>query len=148
MIDGRFSRPIAITTPGMFLSQPGKATRPSYHWADMTVSTESAIRSRLCSEYDMPSVPIEMPSDTPIVSNRIPIRPLSTTPLFTSVPRSPRCMLHGLPSYQQAAIPICGLLRSALLKPVANSIACDAAWLFGWVIREEYELSSTFFSCI
>ena len=46
MIDGRFSRPIAMTTPGMFLSQPGMATMPSYHWADMTVSMESAMMSR------------------------------------------------------------------------------------------------------
>ncbi len=50
MIAGRFRRPIAITQPGMFLSHPGIATKASYHWADMTVSIESAIRSRDWSE--------------------------------------------------------------------------------------------------
>ena len=35
-----------MTTPGMFLSQPGMAIKPSYHCAPMTVSTESAIKSR------------------------------------------------------------------------------------------------------
>ena len=47
---GRLSRPMAIRQPGMFLSQPGRAMLASYHWAAMTVSIESAIRSRDCSE--------------------------------------------------------------------------------------------------
>lgn len=50
MIDGRLRRDIAIRAPGMFLSQPGIVMRPSYHCADITVSIESAIRSRDCSE--------------------------------------------------------------------------------------------------
>ena len=50
MIEGRFSRPIAIRQPGMFLSQPGRVTRASYHWACMTVSIESAMMSRDWSE--------------------------------------------------------------------------------------------------
>src|SRR3989344_1009160 len=61
---------MAIRQPGMFLSQPGMVIRPSYHCAPMTVSIESAIRSRDCNEYDMPSVPMEMPSDTPIAVPR------------------------------------------------------------------------------
>ena len=69
--------------PGIFLSQPGKATSASYHCAAMTVSIESAIKSRLCKEYDMPSVPIEIPSETPIVLNLMPTRPESTTPCLT-----------------------------------------------------------------
>lgn len=44
---------------------PGSATLASYHCAPMTVSIESAIRSRDCSEKLMPDVPIEMPSLTP-----------------------------------------------------------------------------------
>ena len=35
----------------------------------MTVSTESAMTSRLTSEKCMPSWPIEMPSDTEMVPN-------------------------------------------------------------------------------
>ncbi len=42
----------------------------SYHCALMTVSMLSAIRSRDCRLKLMPSVPIEMPSDTPIVLKR------------------------------------------------------------------------------
>ena len=41
---------MAIRQPGMFLSQPGSEMQASYHWAPITVSIESAIRSRDCSE--------------------------------------------------------------------------------------------------
>eukprot|EP00287_Rhodomonas_sp_CCMP768_P028778 CAMPEP_0202838398 /NCGR_PEP_ID=MMETSP1389-20130828/49232_1 /ASSEMBLY_ACC=CAM_ASM_000865 /TAXON_ID=302021 /ORGANISM="Rhodomonas sp., Strain CCMP768" /LENGTH=78 /DNA_ID=CAMNT_0049514671 /DNA_START=28 /DNA_END=261 /DNA_ORIENTATION=- len=78
MMEGRFTRAMAITVPGMFLSQPGSAMLPSYHWPPITVSIESAIRSRDCSEYDIPSVPIEIPSDTPIVLKRYPTMPAAS----------------------------------------------------------------------
>ena len=67
----------------------------------------------------MPSVPMEMPSDTPMVLNRRPTSPASATPRFTWTARSPRCMLHGLPSYQQAAMPTWALVRSSGVRPVA-----------------------------
>ena len=73
---------MAMMQPGMFLSQPGMAMQASYHWPPITVSIESAIKSRDCSEYDMPSVPIEMPSLTPIVLNRRPTSPAAATPCF------------------------------------------------------------------
>jgi hypothetical protein len=38
----------------------------SYHCAPMVVSIESAMMSRDCSENDMPDVPIEIPSLTPV----------------------------------------------------------------------------------
>ena len=44
--DGRFTRAMPITTPGMFLSHPATVTAPSYHCAERTVSTLSAINSR------------------------------------------------------------------------------------------------------
>ena len=50
MIAGRLSLAMAIRQPGMFLSQPGNATSASYQWAAITVSMESAIRSRDWSE--------------------------------------------------------------------------------------------------
>src|SRR3990167_7254050 len=98
MIAGRFKRPIAIKQPGMFLSQPGSAMSPSYHCAPMTVSIESAMISRDGNEYDMPSVPMEMPSDTPMVLKRMPTSPAAVTPSFTCAARSFRCMLQVLPS--------------------------------------------------
>ncbi len=42
----------------------------------------------------MPLVPIEMPSLTPIVLNRIPTMPAACTPFFTSLASSCRCMLQ------------------------------------------------------
>ena len=46
---------MAIIIPGMLLSQPPVATRPSRRSACMTASTESAMISRLTNEARMPS---------------------------------------------------------------------------------------------
>jgi hypothetical protein len=126
---------MAIRQPGMFLSQPGIATRASYHWACITVSIESAMMSRDGSEKLIPSVPIEIPSLTPIVLNRMPTRPAATTPTRTSAARRSRCMLQVLPSYHMLAMPTCGLSRSAGWRPVPRSMACDAPCERGWVMR-------------
>ena len=67
----------------------------------------------------MPSVPIEMPSLTPIVLNRMPTMPAATTPSLTRSASRPRCMLQGLPSYHMLAMPTCGFCMSASLRPVA-----------------------------
>ena len=69
MIAGRFNLPIAITEPGIFLSHPTTAKTASYHWALTTVSIESAITSLETKENRIPSVPLEIPSLTPIVLN-------------------------------------------------------------------------------
>src|SRR5216683_2645654 len=61
---GMFMRAIAITLPGMFLSQPPMQTTPSMSWPLTAVSIESAITSRDTSEYFIPSVPMPMPSVT------------------------------------------------------------------------------------
>ena len=58
-----------MSMPGSDLSQPASSTEPSRRSACMTVSTESAMMSRLTSEKCMPSWPIEMPSDTEMVPN-------------------------------------------------------------------------------
>ena len=58
-----------MSMPGRDLSQPASSTEPSRRSACMTVSTESAMMSRLTSEKCMPSWPIEMPSDTEMVPN-------------------------------------------------------------------------------
>ena len=55
--------------PGRLLSQPASSTDPSRRSAIITVSTESAMISRLTSEKCMPSWPIEMPSETEMVPN-------------------------------------------------------------------------------
>ena len=53
-------------------------------------------------------------------------------------------MLHGFPSYQTLPIPTCGLFKSVQDNPVAINIACDAPWLAGWVMREEYRFNIFF----
>src|SRR3990172_399930 len=125
-----------MTHPGMFLSHPGKEMLASYHWLAIRVSIESAMRSRDWREKLVPWVPIEMPSLTPIVLNRIPTMPAATTPSFTFSASDSRCMLQGLPSYQTLEIPTCGLLMSASVIPVAYSIAWDAPCALGSVTRE------------
>ena len=89
----------------MFLSHPGMATSPSYHCACITVSIESAMTSREGREKLIPSVPIEIPSETPIVLNRIPTNPACETPARTARASLSRCMLQVLPSYHMLAMP-------------------------------------------
>ena len=67
----------------------------------------------------MPSVPMEMPSETPMVLKRMPTKPAAVTPSLTFAARSRRCMLQGFPSNQTLAMPTCGLSRSASVMPVA-----------------------------
>src|SRR5438552_14348214 len=102
----------------------------------MTVSIASSIRSRHSSEKLIPSVPIEIPSLTPIVLKRKPTKPAARTPSFTFSASCSRCILHGLPSYQTLATPTCGFCISSSESPVAYSIACDAPCDFGCVILE------------
>ena len=83
----------------------------------------------------MPSVPMEMPSLTPMVLKRRPTRPASSTPFLTSAANRSRCMLQGLPSYQTLAMPTWALAMSASLSPTAYSMAWEAPWDLGWVIR-------------
>ena len=64
----------------MFLSQPPIATSASSPSAPITVSIESAITSRDTSEYFMPSVPIEIASDTVMVLKMIGLPPAPDTP--------------------------------------------------------------------
>ena len=119
MIAGRFNRAMPMTTPGMFLSQPGMAINPSYHWAPMTVSTLSAIKSLDCNEYLIPVVPILIPSDTPTALNRYPTMPASWHDFLMDVPSSSKCMLHGLPSYHIEPTPTWGFGMSSCVNPVA-----------------------------
>src|SRR5256885_2012871 len=120
----------------MFLSQPGSEMLASYHCALITVSIESAMRSRDCSEKLIPSVPMEMPSLTPMVLKRMPTRPAAATPSLTFSASESRCMLHGLPSNQTLAMPTWGLSISPVFRPVAYSIAWDAPCDFLCVICE------------
>lgn len=124
-----------------FLSQPGMEILPSYHWADMTVSMLSAIKSLDCKLKHIPLVPMEIASLTPTVLNRNPTMPASTTPSLTASESCNRCILQVFPSYQTEDIPTCGLDRSSSERPTPWRIAWDPPWDFGSVMRELYLLS-------
>ena len=81
---GISSRAAAMSMPGMILSQLGISTSASNACAVTAISTESAISSRLASEYLMPSWPMAMPSHTPMVEISIGVPPAMRMPVFTA----------------------------------------------------------------
>ena len=91
----------------MFLSQPPIATRPSSPSAPITTSIESAITSRDTSEYFMPSVPIEMPSETVMVLKIEALPPAPFTPSAAWRARTSMCTLHGVTWLQVEHTPTC-----------------------------------------
>src|SRR5665647_1077092 len=94
----------------------------------MTVSTESAMISRLTSEKCMPSWPIELPSDTEMVPNSIGKPPAACTPSLTALASRSRERLQGVISFQELATPIWGLTQSSSPMPTARSIPRAAAF--------------------
>ena len=93
----------------------------------MTVSTESAMISRLTKDALIPSWPIEIPSDTAMVTNSKGKPPASRTPCLDRLARRSNGMLHGVTSFQLLATPICGLSQSSSVIPTARSIALAGA---------------------
>src|SRR5699024_5069710 len=89
---------MAIKQPEIYLSHPPIATKPSKLSAPTTVSIESAIKSRLGNDYRMPSVPIEIPSDTVIVLKINGTAPASLAPFFDASARSSIWILQGVTS--------------------------------------------------
>ncbi len=112
-----------MSMPGRDLSQPARVTRPSNRSACMTVSTESAMISRLTREARMPSCPIEMPSDTAMVTNSKGNPPASRTPSLARLANRSRGRLHGVTSFHDDATPICGLSQSSSVIPTARNMA-------------------------
>ena len=108
--------------PGRDLSQPASSTEPSSRSAIITVSTESAMTSRLTREKCMPSWPIEMPSETEIVPNSSGYPPAACTPFFTALASRSSERLQGVISFQLDATPICGFSQSSSPMPTARSI--------------------------
>ena len=141
-------------------------------WPPIIVSILSAMTSLDWREKLMPSVPIEIPSLTPIVLKRNPVRPASVTPVeqyissqshkfiwqskwclltevkvipcFTSPERSIRCMLQGFPSNHTEQMPTWGNAIVSGVNPVAYNIAWEAPWLGGSVMMREYLFKISF----
>ena len=89
----------------------------------MTVSTESAMISRLTSEARMPSWPMEIPSETAMVTNSRGKPPASRTPCLACLAKRSRGRLHGVTSFHDEATPIWGLSQSSSVMPTARSMA-------------------------
>ena len=123
MSDGTSRRASAITVPGSVLSQPESATMPSSACAIAKSSIESAMTSRDTSDARIPSVPIEMPSDTAIVLNSTGVPPASRMPALTCSASARRCTLQGVTSVHVLATPTSGFSRSASVNPAPLSIA-------------------------
>ena len=85
---GMFRRMAAINIPGVILSQLEMQTMASAQWALTMYSTESAMMSRLGSEYNIPSWPMAMPSSTAMVLNSLATPPAASISRATSWPMS------------------------------------------------------------
>ena len=113
----------AMSIPGSDLSHPAKVARPSKRSACIIASTESAMISRLTRDALMPSVPMEMPSETAMVTNSSGNPPASRTPCLARLAKRSRGRLHGVTSFQDEATPTWGLSQSASVIPTALSMA-------------------------
>ncbi len=74
----------------------------------------------------MPSWPMEMPSDTEMVPNSSGNPPPAWTPFLAACARRCSDRLHGVISFQELAMPICGLTQSSSPMPTARSMPRDA----------------------
>ena len=81
---GMFILAAAIRSPGTFLSQFGTMTSASNPCAKAIASVESAISSRVTSEYFMPVCPMAIPSQTAIAGKTMGVPPAIATPSFTA----------------------------------------------------------------
>ena len=113
-------------------------TSASNPWQPVTASIESAITSRDTSEYFIPSVPIEIPSEMVMVLK------ITGLPLAIAAPSAAlsanlsMCMLQGVTMLQVDAIPTWGFLKSASSNPTARSIERLGARSTPSTTNEEY----------
>ena len=108
-----------IMPPGMFLSQPPSTSTPSIHWPCTAVSMQSAMTSREISEYFMPSVPIDMPSEIVGVPKVCGLPPACRTASTAASASGCRPELHGVIVEWPLAMPIIGLSKSLFSYPIA-----------------------------
>src|SRR3990167_8769780 len=129
---------MAIMHPAIFLPQPPTATNPSKPSHPITVSTESAITSRETSEYFIPSLPMEIPSEIVMVLKITALPPAALAPWAALSASTLMCMLHGVTMDHVDAMPIWGFLKSSSLNPTARNMARLGARSSPSVTMEEY----------
>ena len=83
--------------------------------------------SRETNEKCIPSWPIEIPSDTEMVPNCIGKPPASITPWREALAKRSSERLHGVISFQDDAIPICGFAKSSSFIPTARNMPLAGA---------------------
>ena len=120
-MDGMLRRAAAISIPGTILSQFGMSTRPSNWCACASVSTLSAISSRLGREYFMPMWPMAMPSHTPIAGTMTGVPPAMRTPALAASAILSRLMWPGMISLYAETTPMIGFFISSSVRPQARS---------------------------
>ena len=118
-IAGMFRRSAAMSIPGMILSQLGTSTSASKGCAMTMTSIESAISSRLASEYFMPGWFIARPSQAPMTPNSSGVPPAMRTPALTASTMSRRWVWPGTISFQELAMPTSGAPISSSVRPTA-----------------------------
>ena len=118
-IHGRFRRRAAINIPGTILSQFGINTRASKQCAFTIHSMVSAISSRELKEKCIPSWPMAIPSQTPMVLNSIGVPPAARTPSFTARAMVCKCICPGATSLKEFTTPINGRRICSSLYPSA-----------------------------
>ncbi len=99
--------------------------------------------SRLTSEKCMPSWPIEIPSETLTVPNCSGYPPPACTPDFAAWARRSRERLHGVISFHELAMPICGFSQSPSPMPTARSMPREVVASMPSVTTRERGLMST-----
>ena len=114
---------MAIITPGNVLSHPAKPTKPSYAWATITASMESATNSRDTKLIRMPLWFIDKPSDTETVVKDTGIPCSLATPNLAASACGPSDKEHGVVSPCWLTMPTKGLPKSVSATPIARKKA-------------------------
>ena len=130
---GMLRRSAAISMPGVILSQLEIHTRASAQCAFTMYSTESAISSRLGSEYSMPPCPMAIPSSTAMVLNSRGTPPAAEMASDTIRPTGCRWVWPGTNSVKLLATATIGLPMSEPATPAARSSERAPAMLRPWV---------------
>ena len=94
-------------------------TRASKPWASAMASVESAMRSRVTSEYFMPIWPMAMPSHTAMAGKTIGVPPAMATPILTASTILSMFMWPGTISLYELTMPTSGRAISSSVRPSA-----------------------------
>ena len=122
-IAGIFRRIAAMSMPGVTLSQLEIQTMASTRCALHMYSTESAMRSRDGSEYNIPSCPMAMPSSMAMVLNSAAKQPCASMSAFICCPILCKCVCPGTNCVNELTMPIIGLPSCSSFMPLARQSA-------------------------